>query len=464
MTEAEEYRAAQQKRQEQARRQAAQAAIQIPLRLVTGLGLMVVLGTLLLMLPAMGRSHQLHWNEALFTAVSALSVTGLSIINPYLDLTGPGKLVLLGLIQTGGVGYMVLAITAFRLIGRRVSHVDRLALCDSLGLIGPAGIMQLFWKILITVTAVEMIGAVLLWWHWAGLMPSHEAAFYGLFHAVSAFCNAGFDLFGGRPDFPFGIPNDTFSLAVLGSLIFLGSLGIPVLFDLVTWPGRRQFSLHTRITLPLVVSLVLLGGVGLLLSEGLTGGVLGDEPLHRRVIISVFQSVSARTAGFSGIPEFVHLNPASGLVLILLMFIGSAPASMGGGITTGTFAALGLALWAHLRGWDTPRVGGRALPGETIRRAAAVLTVSLALVALSTWLLLITHPTTFEVALFEVVSAFATCGLSLGMTPSLSLFGQVVVMFVMFWGRLGALTIVVALARPRPQRLVTYPEERILIG
>lgn len=149
---------------------------------------------------------------------------------------------------------------------------------------------------------------------------------------------------------------------------------------------------------------------------------------------------------------------------MMLMFIGSSPASMGGGITTGTFATLMLALWAHLKGFDTPRIGGRALPGEQIRRAAAVLTVSLTLVLLSSWLLLISHHLKLHEAIFEVISAFATCGLSVGTTSHTNLFGQLVLMVVMFWGRLGALTIVVALARPRPKRLVTYPEERILIG
>ncbi len=450
--------------QEKARRQAAQAAVRVPVRLVSGLAFLVLLGTFLLILPPMGRQEPLKLNEALFTAVSALTVTGLTIITPYQDLAGPGKIVLLLLIQLGGVGYMALAITVFRILGRQVTHTDRLALCDSLGLVSTGGIMRLFWNILLTVTCIEMVGAVLLWWHWRAILPPHEAAFYGLFHAVSAFCNAGFDLFTGHPGFETGIPADTFTLAVLAVLIFLGSVGFPVLYDLINWPVRRSFTLHTRITLPLVLFLVFGGGLALLISEGVSGGAIGSEPLARRAVLSVFQSVSARTAGFSAIPDLSQIAPASELVLMMLMFIGSSPASMGGGITTGTFATLMLALWAHLKGFDTPRIGGRALPGEQIRRAAAVLTVSLTLVLLCSWLLLVTHPLTLHQATFEVISAFATCGLSVGTTPRTNLFGQLILMLVMFWGRLGALTIVVALARPRPKRLVTYPEERILIG
>ncbi|BCW98169.1 MAG: potassium transporter [Armatimonadota bacterium] len=455
---------AQLKLQEKARRQAAQAAVRVPARLVSGLAFLVLLGTFLLMLPPMGREDPLKLNEALFTAVSALTVTGLSIITPYQDLTGPGKIVLLLLIQLGGVGYMALAITVFRILGRQVTHTDRLALCDSLGLVSTGGIMRLFWNILLTVTCIEMVGAVLLWWHWRSILPPHDAAFYGLFHAVSAFCNCGFDLFAGRAGFETGIPTDTFTLVVLAVLIFLGSVGFPVLYDLLNWPARRSFTLHTRITLPLVLFLVFGGGLTLLFSEGPSGGILNSEPLSRRLIISVFQSVSARTAGFTAIPDLSQIAPASKLVLMMLMFIGASPASMGGGITTGTFATLILALWAHVKGLDTPIVGGRALPGEQIRRAGAVLTVCLSLVLLSSWAILVTHNLSLDKAVFEVISAFATCGLSLGATPQMNIFGQVVLMVVMFWGRLGALTIVVALARPRPKRLVTYPEERILIG
>ncbi|MGQ9826689.1 MAG: TrkH family potassium uptake protein [Roseiflexus sp.] len=432
------------------------------LRLVLGLAVLVAAGTLVLMLPWMGAERPLTWNEALFTAVSALSVTGLSIITPVHDLSLVGQIVLLLLIQIGGVGFMVVAVIVFQLLGRRVTLTDRLALTDSMGLLVPGAIVQLVRRVLLTVLLLEAIGAALLWIHWRDLLGPERALLYAIFHAVSAFCNAGFDLFTGLPNYPDGIPNDSITLAILGSLIFLGGLGIPVLAELLTF-WRIRFSLHTRITLTVVIILVSIGAGGLFLTEQQSGHLLEREPLDRQIALALFQSVSTRTAGFSAFQPLDELSPAGRLLTIVLMFIGCAPASMGGGITTGTFAVLMLAVGAYARGLASPQIGGRTLAPQTVRKAAAILTVSLFVVLTATWLILVTHEATLDDALFEVVSAFATCGLSLTLTGNLNLFGQLVICVMMFWGRLGALTLVVALANQRPQ-LVAYPEEQVLIG
>lgn len=435
------------------------------LRLVSGLALMVGVGTLLLMLPGVGATRSLHVNEALFTATSALSVTGLSIIVPSQQLTLFGQLILLGLIQLGGIGFMVIAVVLFRLIGRRVSLLDRLALSDSLGLIMPGAILTLTQRVMLTVGTIEGVGAVLLWLHWREQLGDQRAIFYAIFHAISAFCNAGFDLFTGLPEYPAGIPNDNESLIILASLIFLGSLGIPVLSDLLTWPRMQRLSLHTRVTLVVVLSLICAGGLGIFLAERAPGKILDNEPWPRQLLLAFFQSISARTAGFAGIQPFEAISPASQLLLTVLMFIGASPASMGGGITTGTLAALLISLRGYALGQSRAHIGGRTLPPMLVQKAAIVLTISLFVVLLSSWLILMSHPAPLNVALFEVVSAFATCGLSLAFTNQLNLVGQLIIVFVMFWGRLGALTIVVALAaQSQVSPLVTYPEENILIG
>jgi trk system potassium uptake protein TrkH len=436
-------------------------------RIVGGLGLMIAVGTGLLLLPGMGTTRNLTFHEALFTATSALSVTGLSIIVPSQDLSLAGQIVLLLLIQLGGVGFMVMAVVMFLLLGRRVSLIDRLALSDSLGLIMPGAILNLTRRVVVTVVTIEGIGAALLWLHWREHLGSERAFFYAIFHAVSAFCNAGFDLFGGLPEYPTGLPNDDITLLIMGSLIFIGGLGIPVLADLLTVHRRQQhFSLHTRITLVVVIMLICAGGLGMFLAERGSGRVLADEPWTRQLFLAFFQSVSARTAGFAGIQPFEAISPASQLLLIALMFIGAAPASMGGGITTGTFAVLGLALWGYARGKSKAQVGGRSIALMSIQKAAAVLTISLFVVTFAAWLLMMTHQTApFNAVLFEVISAFATCGLSLNFTGELNPLGQLVIVLMMFWGRLGALTIIVALAaQARASQLVGYPEESILIG
>jgi trk system potassium uptake protein len=437
----------------------------IALRLLLGLAALVLTGASLLLLPQMSTvPGTLRYDEALFTAVSALTVTGLSVITPGTDLTLAGQIALLVLIQLGGVGYMVLAITMFRLLGRRVTLADRMALQDALGLLHPGGIVELTRHVLRTVLLVEAAGALLLWLNWREFLPGMRGVFYAIFHAISAFCNAGFELFSGQPEHVDGIPKDNFTLIVMGTLIFLGVIGIPVLFDLVTYWRRRYMSLHSRITIPLVLTIIVVGAAAFYIGERLTGGLLAGLPTDRAVTMTFFQVISSRTAGFVGVPEFLSVDPSTKVVMMSLMFIGGSPASMGGGITTGTLAVLMLALFAYARGWDTPIIKGRAIPGEMVRKGAAILTASIVAVLLVTWLIALTHPIDLVSVGFEVVSAFATCGLSLGVTSELNLFGRGLIMLMMFWGRLGPLTILFLLAGPRAHSGVKYPEERILIG
>lgn len=431
------------------------------LRLVAGLAFLITVGTTLLMLPGVGQPVPLSFDEALFTATSALSVTGLSILVPFERLSFAGQLILLFLIQVGGLGFMVFATIALRIMGRRLSFYDRLALSDSLGLLSPRSIVRISTRVLSGALIIEGIGVVLLWIHWYPVL-GFDAAWYAIFHAVSAFCNAGFDLFSGRPGFS-SIPGDFVSLFILGTLIFLGGLGIPVLGNLAF--ERHRISLHTRITLILSAVLVVGGAVALLAGETGPRGTMAEEPLSTAVYLSLFQSVSARTAGFTPLTNFPELRPASQFIITLLMFVGCAPASMGGGITTGTLAVLSITLWGYVRRVPAPTVGGRTVSATSIQRAVAVLLTSVFVVGLATWLILISHPAaSLEEALLEVVSAFATTGLSLAFTDNLNFFGQVVIMLMMFWGRLGALTIVLALARRSHPQPVYYPEEQLYLG
>jgi trk system potassium uptake protein TrkH len=261
------------------------------------------------------------------------------------------------------------------------------------------------------------------------------------------------------------IPNDNLTIFVFGSLLFIGSLGVPVVADLLAMRPGYRFTLHTRLTLIFIAILMALSTLVIFNAESFNSGVLADEPVGRQLGLSLFQSISARTAGFVGVPSFELLTPASQLMIILVMFIGAAPASMGGGITTGTAIALLLSLWSYSRNRPYPEVSGRSITTITIRRATAVLTIALIVVFVATLLLLVDDPTlSLDAAIFEVVSAFATCGLTLAYTPVLSTFGRYVIILVMIWGRLGALTIMIAINRPTQQPLYSFPEEQILIG
>jgi trk system potassium uptake protein TrkH len=438
----------------------------VPLRLVLGLALLIVVGTLFLLLPGI-TTRPITLSDALFTAASAASVTGLTVLTTSTDFTLLGQIVLLCLIQLGGVGYMVLVALALQLIGRKVSLLERLAISTSLGLDKPAAILRLLRQVVVGILVIEGIGALLLYLHWrsSGIVAPDQAAFYAIFHAVSAFCNAGFDLFVGLPQYPRGIPGDNLTLLILGVLIVLGGLGIPVFTDFSQLRRRRKLTSHTHLTLIVVAVLTLAGWFGLFVAETQAGGVLEASPLSERLVHTWFQSVSTRTAGFPGLRDFDQLLPASRLLVMALMFVGCAPASLGGGITTGTFGVLALALRSSVQGHSVVRFRNRTVPHETIRRAAAVLSISLLLVFVASWLILVTHDVPFSDVLFEVVSALATCGLSLGITGELNLFGRLIIILMMFWGRLGALTIAVALLQLRPEKqLVEYPEATLLIG
>ena len=440
------------------------SGISVAARIVLGLLFFTAVGTMLLMLPAVTIGDRLSLIDALFIATSAVTVSGLSVIDLAHEFTPLGQIILLGLIQIGGVGYMFVAALAMRLVGRRVPLLDRLALSNSLGLDKPTAILQILQRVFWGILLVEGVGAVLLYWHWRvnDIVPAENGVLYAIFHAISAFCNAGFDLFA---NLPASFPPDNTTTLIISMLVIIGGLGIPVLTDCLTYRQQRRFSLHTRLTLMMMGSLIFVGWAGLWLSETRSGGVLQDTSYGQQLIDTLYQSIVIRTAGFAGLPNFEEISPASQWLITALMFVGGAPALMGGGITTGTFAVLILSLWAYARGLPVAQVGGRTISAGTVRRAGAVLTLSITLVILATWLLLLTHDTTVNEALFEVVSAFATCGLSLGLTADLNVFGRFVLMIVMFWGRLGALTIVIAIAqRSTQQQLVRFPEEIVLIG
>ena len=447
--------------------------VPIPLRLVAALALLIGVGTVLLLLPGM-TTQPITFMDALFTATSAAAVTGLAVVTTSTTFTRLGQWVILLLMQIGGLGFLVLVVLTLRLLGRRISLLDRLAVSSSLGLTSPGAIMRILIRTVAIMLVVEGVGTAILWVHWsmAGIVPSNEAPFYALFHAVAAFCNAGFDLFTGLPQYPGGLPADATTLITLGLLVVFGGLGIPVYMELLQrWPIRRsgrrlhRFSLHTRLAFWSALILILVGWVGLLVHEYRLGGVLSDLSFQDRVLRAWFQSVSARTAGFSGFTDFSNIDDGSQLLLICLMFIGSAPASMGGGVTTGTFAVLTTAMWSLTRGYDTVRAGQRTIAMTTVWRAVAVLIISLGVVVGATWLLLLDTKLSLGPTLFEAVSAFSTTGLDLGVTGQLGTPGRLIVIALMFWGRLGAVTIMLVLLRTEPRKtLVKYPEEAVLVG
>jgi trk system potassium uptake protein TrkH len=434
--------------------------------LVIGFAAIILIGAILLTAPIAAENNRpIGWLEALFTATSATTVTGLVVFGTETTFSTFGEIVILILIQVGGVGFITLSVVLYRLIGRRVSIYERDLLRQSLGVEAGEGVVQLTLAVLLITLAVEFVGAAILFSQWVQVMSWSDAAYYAIFHAVSAFCNAGFDLFHSLDDPALVAARDNpISILVMSVLITIGTLGITVIYDLLVWPRTRHLSLHTQLVLPLTLSLTLIGTMLVMLDETFGGGqALSELPLDKRWWLAFFTVVSSRTAGITLI-SMDQLGQASQFIILIWMFIGGAPASMGGGIGLSTAAVVLVTLASTVRGYSDSRIFERTLPIETIFKAVAILTLSTALVVVITILIVLLGDGDLFPVAFEVISAFSNTGYSLGLTGSLSPISRVLIAFTMFWGRLGPLTLVVALAQRHHQTLLNYPEEKIIIG
>ncbi|HRW10340.1 MAG TPA: potassium transporter TrkG [Caldilineaceae bacterium] len=436
-----------------------------PWVMILGFALIVVFGTLLLKLPVAARDGTtITWEDAFFTATSATTVTGLAVRNTANDFSFVGQIFILLLLQVGGVGFIAFSVLLYRIIGRRITLQTRFLVQQSLGTQEASGVVQLALYVLAITLGLEATGALLLWLRWRTTLGDAEAAWQAIFHAISSYCNAGFDLFNGAGQgVLFGYGSDWYTLGVLSLLIILGGLGITVMYDLWSYRYDRMLSLHTKLTLVLTATLTGLGMLVMLLDHDYNSPVLNHMASSERVAAEFFTVVSARTAGVTILP-LEQLSESTQLMILLSMFIGAAPASMAGGVTTSTVAVLLTAVVATARGHQSAVTFGRTLPLETIAKAVAIMTVSSLLVFVVTMLLTLRHEGSLLEVVFEVVSAFSNTGYSLNFTSELDAMGRFLIAFTMFWGRLGPLTIVVALAQSEQPTLISYPEEPVIMG
>lgn len=434
-------------------------------RMVAGFALIILIGTILLRLPiASTVPGGVSWIDAFFTATSAVTVTGLTLFSTATTYTRFGQIVILLLLQIGGVGFIALSVVLYRLAGRHVGLQDRFLLQENLGVSEGNNVLRLTRYILGIVLFIEFLGAGFLFLRWRAMMPSDEAAYLAVFHSISAFCNAGFDLFSGSMYEPlFGYQRDPWSLTVLGALIFIGALGIPVVDDLVRSRGSGRLSLHTKLTLAITLFLTISGIVVFLIDAQLSNNVLGQMAWDEQFWVGSFSIISARTAGITIIPTD-QLGEASKLILMVSMFIGGAPSSMAGGVSTSVAVVVALAMRATVRGEKQAVAFGRAMPQETILKAVAVMTVSTLVVVFITLIMVLLQSGDLLTVGFEVISAFSNTGYSIGLTGELTNVGKLLIAFVMFWGRLGPLTLIVVLAQRHHPSLVTYPEEKVIMG
>lgn len=430
----------------------------------------ILAGGVLLSLPfAAAPGRHVSVLDAFFTSVSAVCVTGLISVDTPVDLSLFGQIVVLLLIQAGGLGYMTLSTVFAAALGRSVTLQERLTLQEALNVQNMEGLVRFARTVLRLTLAFELAGALILALNWWPSLGFGRALWYGLFHAVSAFNNAGFALWS---DNLMSWRGDIVVNGVITALIIAGGLGFFVWAELLG--GRKheiKRSVHTRLVLAATAALLAGGTVAFLALEWFNPSTLAPLSLKDKLLTAWFQSVTARTAGFNTI-DIGAMTVPSLFVMMALMFIGASPGSTGGGVKTSTFAITLAALWATVRGEDDTVVFKRRLAPELVAKAFFVSLIAFVAMNGVAWLLLLTEGRDLLKTLFETVSAFGTVGLSMGengapvsMSAFFSPIGKVLVMLIMFVGRLGPLTLAIAVARrSAAQAKIRYPEGKILVG
>jgi len=433
-----------------------------PQWMIFGFAAIIVIGTALLALPASsatGRSVGLL--DALFTATSAVCVTGLTVVDTASSYSMFGEVVILTLIQLGGLGFMTFGVIVAILLGKRLSFRERLLIQESTKATNFQGLVKLSLGIFLIALMCELAGSVVLTLRLMPEVGPGLAAYYAVFHSVSAFNNAGFALW---PDSLVRFAGDPAFNLTIAALLVLGGLGFTVVLDVLRKRNWRSLSLNSKVSLLAAGGLIVVGISVIFVLELTNPSMYRTMSLGERMWIAFFQGVSPRTAGFNTV-NLPDLMTATQFFIIFLMFIGANSGSTGGGIKTNTFIVLVLAMYSSIRGREQVTIFERRVSYEIVLRSLSVILISLGTVMFVAFLLTITEPSReFIDLLFEATSAFATVGLSLNLTMELSPLGKAIIIATMFVGRLGPLTLAYALAQKRRESKIGYAEEKILIG
>jgi len=434
--------------------------------LVLGFAAVILIGAILLNLPIASQDGQsVGFINALFTATSAVCVTGLVVVDTLTHWTIFGQIIILFLIQIGGLGFMTMGTLFAIIVGKKITLKERLIIQEALNQFNISGVVRLTKYILIMTFTIEGIGAALLSIRFIPVYGPGRGIWYGIFHAISAFCNAGFDLIGNfRSLTPF--VNDPLISLVVSALIVLGGIGFVVILDVKQKKRFTRLSLHSKLAIIMTVILIIIGFIGMLILEFNNPYTMGELPLKGKFLSGIFHSITPRTAGFNTLPTD-KLTMASIFFTIVLMFIGGSSAGTAGGVKITTTGVIIATIVSVIKGKDDTEAFGRRIPRSLVDRSLAIIGLATGLVIFVTMILSITEAEhTFIEVFFEVVSAFGTVGLSLGITSSLSTIGKLIISLTMFFGRVGPLTIFLALAQRRQANkgMLRYPEEKVIVG
>ena len=423
---------------------------------------LILIGTFLLMMPFSTVGASLHFFDALFEAVSATCVTGLVVVDTGTTFTFFGQLILLILIQLGGLGFMTFATFIFVISGRKIGLKERVIMAESVGESRLTGIIRLAISIFRVTAIMELGGALLLSFRFIPQFGALEGIWRSIFTSVSAFCNAGFDIMGNYESMT-GYVGDPLVNVSLYMLIIIGGLGFGVVVDVLNVRKKRKLRIQTKIVLWATLILVFVPAVFFFFLE--YNGAMKGFSLNERILASLFQSITCRTAGFNSIDQMA-LCDASKLLSIVLMFIGGAPAGTAGGIKITTSVVMLTAIISFLKGSDRTQMYERYISRSTVIRAFIIFFIAITVLCTGVFLVSIFErgSMNFLDEVFELTSAIATVGLSAGVCGSASLLTRAVICAMMFTGRVGIMTVVIAIGGKKEKPYIKYPEADIMVG
>lgn len=438
----------------------------LPKILTLGFVIIITIGSVLLTLPVASQNGQAtNYVDALFTATSATCVTGMTVLQTASHWSVFGQVVIMALVEIGGLGFMTFTVQLFAMLRRRPTLTTRALVKESLKLESLADVKTVTRYVIGLSVIIQVVGFCLMLFDLIPRYGWQRGTYLSLFHTIMAFCNAGFDLFGNSLS-NFG--NDPYFIIIVSLLIIAGGLGFLVWRDLLLWRRRRRLSLHTKISMTTSMTLTTGAFIILWFTEHGLAQLHGNADTWARVVDTFFLAVSPRTAGLQ-IISYGNISMAGIMITLVLMFVGGTPGSTAGGVKTTTIGILWLQSWAALRGRGDVEFAHRRFTQENIYRASMLVFVSAMIVIIAVMMLTITETIPkgngMEYIVFEVLSAFSTAGMSMGLTAHLTVFGKVVIMLLMFIGRVGLFTVMYSiLDADEHHKHYRYVEESVMIG
>jgi len=430
--------------------------------LALGFGIVILIGALLLMLPIASKDGTVTpFIDAFFTSTSAVCVTGLTTVNTAEHWTYFGTTVIIFLIQIGGLGFMSFATLFALILGKRITLKERLIMQEAMNTFSLQGLVKLAKYILIFTFAIEGVGALFLSTQFIPNYGISKGIYFSVFHSISAFCNAGFDLIGNSL-----VPYAENSVIILtiSALLIIGGLGFAVWAEIYNYNGIKKLSLHSKVVIVVTILLIVVGWIFMFLFEMKNPNTIENMSIKGKLLSSFFASVTPRTAGFNSIVTS-DMTLAGTFLTIVLMFIGGSPGGTAGGVKTTTAGILFMTIFCVMRNKEDTKIFDRTISKGLVYKAFVISTVAMTLIIIETMILSFTESgASLEYIIYEITSAFGTVGLSLGLTPNLSAIGKILIAITMYIGRVGALTLLLALSNKKLGNTIKYPEGKILVG